>query len=71
MSVDTIKSVTTLSHSGYIGSMMWCKTDRIWHGRVLGIRDTVIYEGKTPEECRNSFEISVEDWVDIRAELGN
>ncbi len=35
----------TLQYKGYDGSVEYSAEDRVLHGRLLGIRDDIVYEG--------------------------
>ena len=46
-------STTVTDYRGYDGSIIHdaFKEDSLYHGKILGIRDFVIYHGDTPEEA--------------------
>lgn len=60
----------TIEYKGYIGSVEYSQEDDILHGKVLGIRDLVNYEGKTVDELRKDFQDAVESYLSVCAELG-
>ena len=37
----------TLRHRGFNGSVAWSEDDGVYHGKILGIRDVVTYEGNS------------------------
>ena len=46
---------STVSYRGYDGSIIHDAEDHLFHGRILGIRDFVIYHGDTPEQAETIF----------------
>lgn len=59
-----------MEHRGYLGAVAFDDQDNVFHGRVLGIRDTVTFEGTTVSDLRRAFRDSVDDYVDMCAERG-
>jgi predicted HicB family RNase H-like nuclease len=60
---------TTVSYRGYDGSIIHDAQDSLYHGKILGIRDTVIYHGDTPEEAETIFHEVVDSYLsDFEAE---
>jgi predicted HicB family RNase H-like nuclease len=60
-----------MQYKGYTGQV----TDpnarhRIMHGRVVGIRDVVTFEGTTQNELVQAFRDSVDDYLDFCEERG-
>lgn len=50
-----------LQHKGYIGSVEF--DDDVFHGRVLGIRAVVTFEGTSVKELKRAFKESVDDYL--------
>src|SRR5438067_10377259 len=59
-----------MEHRGYLGAVAFDDQDNVFHGRVLGIRDTVTFEGTSVSDLRRAFRDSVDDYVDMCAERG-
>jgi predicted HicB family RNase H-like nuclease len=53
----------TLHYEGYDGSVEYSAEDRILHGRILGIRDTVTYEGSDVDGLEADFRVAVDDYL--------
>ncbi len=51
-----------LRYDGLEGSGEWCEEDQCFHGRVVGIRDLVTYEGQDYEQLKEEFVLAVDDW---------
>jgi predicted HicB family RNase H-like nuclease len=57
-------------YKGYRGMVEYDPDDRVLHGRVLGIRDVVTFEGRSIDELERAFHDSVDDYLAFCAELG-
>lgn len=52
-----------MQHKGYAGLVEYDPEDRVFHGRVIGIRDVVNFEGETVDQIENAFRESVDDYL--------
>lgn len=52
-----------LKYKDYIGNVEIDPEENLLHGRVLGIRDVITFEGQTPQQIAKAFEDSVEDYL--------
>ncbi len=55
----------TLEYKGYVGSIEFSEEDRIFFGKVLGIKALVSYEGKTAQELVGDFHNAVDDYLEL------
>jgi predicted HicB family RNase H-like nuclease len=55
----------TLKHKGYEGSVEYSAEDRLLHGRILGIRDMVIYDGTSIREIEKNFRGAVDEYLEF------
>lgn len=53
----------TLNHKGYAGSVEFSEEDELLHGKLIGIRDAVTYEGKDVKSLTRSFRRAVDEYV--------
>jgi predicted HicB family RNase H-like nuclease len=53
----------TLEYRGYHGSVEYSTPDRCLHGRILGIRALVTYEGVDTDSIEAAFRASVDDYL--------
>ena len=53
----------TLSYNGYDGSVEYSAEDRLLHGRILGIRDMVLYDGSSIREIEKNFRGAVDEYL--------
>lgn len=57
----------TIQYKGYIGSVEFSEEDRIFYGKVLGIRSLVSYEGENTKNLLNDFHNAVDDYLNSPA----
>lgn len=53
----------TLQYKGYDGSVLYSAEDRLLHGRILGIRDMVSYEGIDVNSLEKNFKAAVSEYL--------
>ena len=54
----------TLTYKGYRGSIEYNSDDKVFHGKVLGIRSFVTYEGTDVDSIERDFQDSVDFYLD-------
>lgn len=59
-----------LEYKGFKAKIEFSEEDDIYFGCIQGIKDTVCFDGKTILELEMSFHDSVEDYLELLAELG-
>ena len=59
-----------MTYKGYTGVAEIDAEAGVIHGRVVGLRDVITFEGMTPAEVIRAFRESVDDHLDFCAELG-
>ena len=52
-------------YKGFIGSCEYSIEDEYYHGKILGTKDLVIYEGESIDETKKNFEREVEYYLSI------
>ena len=60
----------TMSYKGYAARIAYDDEDRIFTGRVAGIRDGVGFHAETVDDLRAAFEEAVDDYLETCAKLG-
>ena len=60
----------TLQHRGYTGSVLYSAEDKMLHGRLLGIRDTISYGGATVKSLEKNFRDAVDEYLRFCEETG-
>lgn len=53
----------TIEYKGYIGSVEFSETDKVFFGKVMGIRTLISYEGTTAQELLEDFHGAVDDYL--------
>jgi predicted HicB family RNase H-like nuclease len=53
----------TLEYKGYVGQFHYEQGDEAFHGTVLGLRDVIHFQGACVSELRESFQGSVDEYV--------
>jgi len=53
----------TMQYKGYDGSVLYSAEDKLLHGKILGIRDFVIYDGKDVETLETNFQGAVDEYL--------
>jgi len=59
-----------LEYKGYRGSVEYSADDRVFHGKVLGIRSYITYEGADANKIEKDFRDSVDFYLDVCEKQG-
>lgn len=60
-----------MEYKGYVGSAEVDVDGDALVGKLLFIRDTITYSGKTPSELKAAFHEAVDEYLDVCRELGD
>jgi predicted HicB family RNase H-like nuclease len=52
-----------LEHKGYVGSVEFNADDKVFYGKILGIKDLVTFEGESVSELEHAFQEMIEDYL--------
>jgi predicted HicB family RNase H-like nuclease len=63
-------TTSTMTHNGYSARIEYDDEDGIFHGRIAGTRDGVMFHAETVEKLRAAFREAVEDCVKTCARIG-
>ena len=58
-----------LSYKGYFGTVDFNSDDEVFYGKIFGISDLINFEGSSVKELKESFEESIDDYLDTCEEL--
>ncbi|MFK5926957.1 MAG: type II toxin-antitoxin system HicB family antitoxin [Desulfuromusa sp.] len=61
---------TLNKYKGYISSVEFDSEDRIFVGRIIGIRDIISFHGTSVDELEAAFNESVDDYLAACEQLG-
>lgn len=53
----------TMEYKGYNGSVLYSAEDKLLHGRIIGIRDAVLYEGTDVHSLEKNFKAAVNEYL--------
>ena len=68
--VEGANSRSTLQYKGYNGSVQYSAEDRTLHGTVLGIRDSISFDGADVNTLEKNFMSAVDEYLAFCAEEG-
>lgn len=54
-----------LTYKGYIGIVHYSADDDVFHGKVEGIKDLILFEGRTVDELKKAFHDAVNDYLEF------
>lgn len=60
----------TLKYKAYNGSVEYSAQDRVLHGKILGIRDMVTFEGADVNLLESNFQAAVDEYLQLCKEAG-
>ncbi|MEN1761696.1 type II toxin-antitoxin system HicB family antitoxin [Anoxynatronum sibiricum] len=70
MSSRNVSLDKTIKYSDYIGTVEYSAEDEVLYGVILGINDSITYEGRSVEELKAAFQEAVDDYLDFCKEIG-
>lgn len=59
-----------LTYRGFVGSVHFSAEDDVFHGKIEGIDDLVMFEGKSVDELRDAFHAEVDDYLALCRKIG-
>lgn len=57
--------MNSLNYKGYVGTFAYDEAADVFHGRVVGLRDVITFQGRSIEQLKKALADSVEDYVDF------
>ena len=54
-----------LNYKGYVGSVCFSEEDEVFWGKILGISDSISYEGDSVESLITDFHNAVDEYLEI------
>ncbi|WP_445738044.1 type II toxin-antitoxin system HicB family antitoxin [Mariniflexile sp.] len=58
-----------LTYKGYFGTVSFNSDDEVFYGKIFGISDLINFEGSSVKELKESFEESLDDYLETCKEL--
>ena len=59
-----------LQYKGYTGRVEFDDGADVFHGEVCGLRDVIDFQGSSAKELKRAFRDSIDDYLELCAELG-
>ena len=59
-----------LNYKNYIGTVEFSEEDKVFFGKVIGITDSISFEGDTVDNLIEDFHDAVDDYLEFCAENG-
>ncbi len=59
-----------LNYKNYIGTVEFSEEDKVFFGKVIGITDSISFEGDTVDNLIEDFHNAVDDYLEFCAENG-
>ena len=53
-----------MQYKGYIATLHFSAEDEVFHGKIIGINDLIIFEGSSVKELKKAFKESIEDYLE-------
>jgi predicted HicB family RNase H-like nuclease len=59
-----------LSYRGYYGSIAFSNEDMLFHGKVIGIKSLLSYEGNSAQELVSDFQNAIDEYLEQCSGMG-
>ena len=60
-----------MEYKGYYAIVQFDDDAGVFHGDIIGTRDTITFQGETVAELRQAFQDAIDDYLAVCAELGH
>jgi len=60
-----------LNYKGYIGSVLFSEKDSVFHGKVIGIKSLISYEGDSVDTLTRDFKNAIDEYINDCLEHGD
>jgi predicted HicB family RNase H-like nuclease len=52
-----------MKYKGFLGRVEYHHEAKLFHGEIVGLKDTITFQGKSVKELEKAFRYSVEDYL--------
>ena len=59
-----------LTYKNFVGSVHFSAEDKVFHGKIEGISDLIMFEGQSVNELIKAFHEAVNDYLELCREAG-
>ena len=53
-----------MQYKGYLAALHFSAEDEVFHGKIIGINDLIVFEGSSVRELKKAFRESIEDYLE-------
>jgi len=65
-----MSSKNYLHYKGYTGSVEFSEIDSVFHGKIIGIKSLISFEGDSVNNLIEDFHSAVDEYIEFCAEIG-
>ena len=58
-----------LNHRGYYGTIEFSQEDMVFHGKVVGIKSTLTYDGESAQDLVSDFKNAIDEYLEQCARM--
>jgi predicted HicB family RNase H-like nuclease len=59
-----------LHYKNHVGSVFFSEDDGVFHGKVIGISDSISFEGESVKTLTEDFQSAIDEYLEFCAEVG-
>lgn len=59
-----------LTYKDFAASIKFSSEDDIFFGKIIGVEDSITFEGKSVSELKKAFKVAIEDYLILCTEIG-
>ena len=59
-----------LHYKNHVGSVFFSEEDGVFHGKVIGIADSISFEGDSVKALTKDFQNAIDEYLEFCAEVG-
>ena len=64
------KPIPELEYKGYTGSIEFSEEDNLFFGSIIGIKSSILYDGKDIDELTERFKNAVNNYLSLCKKIG-
>ena len=61
--------INQLHYKNYIGSVCFSEADGVFHGKIIGISDSISFEGDSVQSLTEDFQNAVDEYLEFCADV--
>jgi predicted HicB family RNase H-like nuclease len=68
--MEKLQMTDILQYEGYVASVHFSAEDEVFFGKIIGINDSITFEGGSVKELKKAFREAVDDYLETCVQLG-